>query len=205
MGHPKGWRLPGAHGPRAASCLRWLECSEAGSSRPFRLVPRNRLRAAPASSIQDRDPVRSSSALSAGVKLASMRVASGSSWTSGITPVGLAVIRSVSCRHENIARCDVDHRARAPPDTRLRGLAGTRIQQSGAVAAKRVPYMQQLAALRVENGDVTLIGRLVANIARGYCDDMAAVLPQRRGDFLSHGRRVTGVVHSTWPSETASF
>ncbi len=58
------------------------------------------------------------------------------------------------------------------------------MEQSGAVAAERVPNVQQLTARRVENGNVALIWGSVTNVAAGNGNNVAAELLQRRGDLL---------------------
>ena len=65
-----------------------------------------------------------------------------------VAPVGLAVVGAVAGGHEDVAGRGIDHRPGAAPDRRSRVSARVGIEQAGAVAAERVPHMQQLAGLR---------------------------------------------------------
>src|SRR6185312_16782080 len=102
----------------------------------------------------------------------------------GIAPIRLAIVGAITGGHEDVAGCRVDHGSSASPNRGLSIRARAGLQQASAIAAKRVPYVQQLACLGVENGDVALVRRPIADVAARDSDDSPAKFPQRRGDFL---------------------
>src|SRR6185437_16732016 len=89
----------------------------------------------------------------------------GIEFDDGVAPVCLAVIRAISGSHEYIAGRRIDHGPGAAPNRRSTSLARLGLDQTRPVTAQRIPHVQQLAALRVENGDVPLIRWPVADVA----------------------------------------
>ena len=62
-----------------------------------------------------------------------------------------------------------------------------------AIAAERVPDMEKLPRRGVENRDLPLIWRGIADVATGHRDDVPAVVAERRGDlFFLRERRDGG-------------
>jgi hypothetical protein len=102
-----------------------------------------------------------------------------------VAPVGRAVPLAIAGGDEDVAVAGIDHSARTPPDGRFCLRTGVRLKQLGAVAAQRVPYLEELAGVAVENGDMALIGRPVADVARRHGNHTALEELQGRSHLLS--------------------
>src|SRR6185437_16312059 len=86
----------------------------------------------------------------------------------------------------------VEHRSRAAPDGRVALRAGTGFNQSGAVAAERVPDVLELPAGRIEDGDVSLVGGAIADVAGRDRHQVPLIEVERRIHFLAARKQRDG-------------
>src|SRR6185437_2430556 len=91
----------------------------------------------------------------------------------------------ISGGHENVAGGRGHHRARASPDGRACAGAALRVHELQPGAAQRIPDVLQMARTRIEYGDVSLIGRSVADVPAGDGDHLAPKKGQWRRDLLA--------------------
>src|SRR5205807_7132767 len=103
----------------------------------------------------------------------------------GVAPVGAAVPEAVAGGDEDGAVRRVDDRAGAAPDPRARLRTGRRIDEPRPVAAQGIPHGQEIAGRAVQDGDVPLVRRRIADVAGGGGDDAAVKVVQGRRDLLA--------------------
>ena len=106
-----------------------------------------------------------------------------------VAPVRLAVERAVAGRDEQRAGLRLDDGAAASPDRGVAPGATARDDQLRVVGAERVPDVQQLAAARVDDGDVPLVRRLVADVAAGRREHVPVREVEGRRDLLARGQQ----------------
>src|SRR5205823_7946704 len=103
----------------------------------------------------------------------------------GVAPVGTTVPEAVAGGDEDGAARGVDDGAGAAPDPRAGLRAGRRIDEPGLVATQGIPHGQDITGRAIEDRDVPLIWRCVADVPGGGGDDAAVEVVQRRRDLLA--------------------
>src|SRR5581483_10021397 len=92
----------------------------------------------------------------------------------GVAEVRAAVPRRVPGRDEDLPVRLVDDGARAAEDRAVARAAARWFDQAVPVRAERVPDVQELAARGVEDRDVALVRRRIADVAARRRDHVAA-------------------------------
>src|SRR2546423_10380660 len=103
----------------------------------------------------------------------------------GVAPVRAAVPQAVAAGDEDGAARGVDDGAGAAPDPGAGLRAGRRIDEPRPVATQGVPYGQEIAGRAVQDRDVPLIRRRIADVPGGGGDDAAVEVVEGRRDLLA--------------------
>src|SRR3989440_231562 len=103
----------------------------------------------------------------------------------GVAPVGNTVPEAVAGGDEDGAARGVDDGAGAPPDPRARLGTGPRIDEPRPVATQGIPHGHEIAGRAVQDRDVPLIRRRIADVPGGGGDDAAVEVVQGRRDLLA--------------------
>ncbi len=104
-----------------------------------------------------------------------------------VAEVGAAVPRRVTRRYEQPLTAGLDHGAAAGEDRGVARRAGGRLDQAVTVRAQRVEDRGDVPGAAVDQHDVALVGRRVAEVAAGRGEEVGAVDVQCRRELLVLG------------------